>query len=477
MKKIFLLLALCTGITAFLNAQLVPNGSFEDWTTQTMFDEPDSFMTTNMQAYFTFGVHNVSKTTDCHGGNYAIRLETMQAGQDVIPGGVFIGMPGEGGIGGGIPYSGVPDSVHVWAKYSISTGDTAMMAVFFKSNSDVIAISFLQFIGDQNSYALERSPVTWFTWGIPDSVSMVAFSSSPDNSTGAGSVLFLDDIALTGTPQQLPNNGFENWANLAYEDPEYWMSSNFISISGGGVSVSKSSDHYHGSFSLKLETTLTAWDDSISFITNGHIGESGPAGGIPISDVPDKFTFYYKSTPIGADSSVAGAWLFYYDPGLDSVITLEEIFVTLPPATDWTYFEVPFTYTGPEIPDTLNIAFSASHIEETGGEISLGSVMYVDKVELVPTISIDEIGSQSAGKLLISPNPASDFVNIWFSGGKSSLATIAVYNAFGARLIESVISNADGCFRLNTSEFAPGIYIINAYSEKDVFVGKFVKGQ
>jgi len=74
-------------------------------------------------------------------------------------------------------------------------------------------------------------------------------------------------------------------------------------------------------------------------------------------ETPKKSTFHYKSFPVGADSAVVGGWLFYYDAGLDSVLTIEEVFVTLPPASTWTYFEWQFNLTDTLVADTLNIAF------------------------------------------------------------------------------------------------------------------------
>ncbi len=477
MKRLLILLVILAFYSIGLTAQniIVPNNGFENWTISTAFEEPDSFVTSNLQAYLLNILPNVSKTSDCNSGSYAIRLETVQSDGNIVPGGLFLGIPGEGGIQGGHPYTGIPDSISLWAKYDISAGDTAFIAFLFTSNGFPIALAAHNFIGSDTNYTYHKEPVTWFTWGIPDTVAMIVFSSSPDGSSGTGSYLYLDDVLLLGTNQQIPNNGFEFWTEMISEEPDAWITSNMFTITGGGISASKSPDSFEGAYSLMLETQHTGWGDSLGWVTNGAIGNDGPIGGIPVDNLVEKVSFYYKSSPLGNDSAVVGGWLFYYDSMLDSTMILEEVYITLPPENNWTYYEMYFSYIGPLVPDTLNISFSSSHIDQTGGEISLGSILYVDKVEVNSLISVYEETDIHLAKLFIQPNPARDFVNIWISDSDFQPLTISLFDIMGNIVYKNTIRSAGNSFQIDLMNIPSGIYSLRVILSEKMYYGKFVK--
>jgi hypothetical protein len=82
------LLVICAGLSGLLQAQPVPNGDFESWTTQTSiyhptetFEDPDSWTTYN-QAYGP--PWNVTKSSDAHGGKYSAQITPIVIGSSVI---------------------------------------------------------------------------------------------------------------------------------------------------------------------------------------------------------------------------------------------------------------------------------------------------------------------------------------------------------------------------------------------------------
>lgn len=457
-------------------SQTVPNGSFEDWQLQNTFEEPEGFFTTNMQSYFSGGQTNVTKTTESHSGNFAARMETIQVEEGVIPGGIFIGNPGENGIIGGIPYSESPDSVKLWAKYDIIPNDTAFVLFFFKSEGMPVGYATMAFYGNQSNYNQYIFPVDWIVSLAPDTLTMIIFSSMPEGTNGPGSVMFIDDLLLNGVSTQIPNSGFESWINYSYYEPENWLTSNFMTFMGSGLSATQSTEHMDGDYSIRLETQLTQWNDTMAFVTNGHLGENGPAGGMPISQVPDKFTFYYKYFPVGLDSALAGGWLYYFDPVQDSSILLEEAMVKLAAADEWTYVEIPFTLVGTPIPDTLNLAFSSSNLDEEGAITSLGSVLYIDKVEVIIQTSVFENRRDLIRSLKINPNPADQFIEIILENSDQSLSQLDIFNDQGRKVLETKFEPGNSVpFKLDITSLAKGFYLVKVVNAGKIYTSTFIK--
>jgi len=457
-------------------SQLLPNSSFEDWQLQNAFEEPEGFFTTNMQSYFSGGLTNVTKTTESHSGNFAARMETIQVDEGIIPGGIFIGNPGENGITGGIPYSESPDSVKLWAKYNIIPNDTAIVLFFFKSEGFPVGFATMALTGNQSNYSQYIIPVNWVVALTPDTLSMIIFSSAPDGASGPGSVLFIDDLYLNGVSSQIPNSGFESWINYSYYEPEYWLTSNFMTFMGSGLSATQSTEHIDGSYSIRLETQLTQWNDTMSFVTNGDIGENGPSGGLPISAVPDKVTFYYKYFPVGSDSALAGGWLYYYDPVQDSTLMLEEVMIKLAATDEWTYFEIPFTLVGTPIPDTLTIAFSSSNIDEEGAIAYPGSVLFVDKVEVITQTSVYENRPDLTQSLEINPNPADQYIEISLENVGQSTSRVEIFNEQGRKVLETTAELFEfTSFKIDVSNLSKGFYLVKVENGGKVFSTKFIK--
>ena len=475
MKKSTLIITLIVSSFLMLNAQITPpNAGFEDWSMLMLYNEPDSFITTNMQSYMAIGQGNVTKISDAHSGDYALKMESMQYGSASFPGGVFVGSPGEDIVGGGIPYSGVPDSIEFWAKYSINPNDTAMMLTYFSMFGFPLAYSVKYITGTESNYVKIQEPITWLSWGIPDSVTVAFLSSGMESSTAAGSFLCIDDLSFTGTNQQIPDGGFENWTEVSYEEPDHWSTSNLFTYTAGGLSASKTSEAYQGMYSLMLETQSAVTGDDLSWLTNGEILDYNQVGGMPVSVRPGAVSFYYKSMPQGQDSAMVGVIQTYYDNTQDSTIILEEMFATLPPANTWTYYELALNqYT--MAADTLNIAFSSSRVEEPIGQVTVGSQLYIDQVEVLSAIGVDDIIDDPESFLTVSPNPATDNTNIWLPKTISSDFDIVVYDVRGKVIDRYVDVQNQESFYLNTSAFPAGMYFIKVISAQNSFSGAFQK--
>ena len=150
MKKYFISAFLF--VSSFSFAQQISNGGFENWTVNTLYEEPDSFLSTNSWVYTSNGSGNVTKSTSAYHGLYAAQLTTVQTPSDTMFGGLFIGSPGNQDVNGGIPYTGQPDSISVYVKYNIQPNDTAFFIVAFKNSGNMISMAVKTFIGTQLTY-------------------------------------------------------------------------------------------------------------------------------------------------------------------------------------------------------------------------------------------------------------------------------------------------------------------------------------
>ena len=130
MKKNYTLLVLF--LIAFFTSKLtaqVPNGGFENWYNNYLFSEPLPYFTSNFQAYLSMGEGNVTEVTG--ETNSAVRLETVDDGNELIPGTMILANVQNGNVEGGYPFSQEPDSITGNFRYSIPSGDTAAILLFF----------------------------------------------------------------------------------------------------------------------------------------------------------------------------------------------------------------------------------------------------------------------------------------------------------------------------------------------------------
>ncbi len=409
MKKHILLL-IAGAISAGVSAQNIFNGGFESWSLKTLYEEPAGWLTSNPQSFMMTGNGNVGKDSPAPSGNNAVKLETVSNGNDTLPGMLIIGNPGPGTINGGIPYSSQPDSMRFFVKYNIQANDTAHIYVFFKNNGSMIGIAAADFNGSQSSYQQITVPVNWFSILVPDTMAAVISSSNMDLAKIPGSTLYVDKIEFVNGAPPVPNSDFENWVPVSSEEADGWNSINYISDT---PSVTKTTGSYSGSYAMRIETVQsTPWGGQpVGYVTNGYFGQNDPSGGMPVAQNPDKVSGYYKYTPNGPDTALAGIFLYRYDAVADSTILVEKVAIPLLPASTYTYFEMQSLYNGWNFVDTMNIAFASSNFDSIPKYIGMGSVLIIDNLTVTyKPLSVNEI--QADGRLRLSPLPAGQAINI-----------------------------------------------------------------
>ena len=456
-----------------VEGQNIPNSGFENWSNVQYFEDPDGFTTTNFVSYFADGVANATKTTDSYSGSYALKLETLDTDEGPIAGAAFIGLLGNGAIIGGIPFTERPDSLTGYVKYNVAGIDTAYVAVLFKKFGAPLGICFVQLTGNQNGYQYFSQPINWLIPIIsPDTLAIGIISSTLFGVPVPGSTITVDNLQFVGANTPFPNGDFENWTEFASEEADEWVSSNIFTLPESDLSVTKTTDSHEGSFAARIENQVTVWDDTLSFITNGTIGENGPTGGIAVDDVPDILSGYYKYIPIGQDSALAGMVLYHYNTTLGITETLDSSYIKLPPANQYTYFEVPVEYyTLPE-PDTINIAFSAGNLDD--GFVGLGSVLYIDALEITYKPHIVSVNDNMENtEPAIYPNPVSDRLFFEFANLIHQPIEVLILNANG-KLIKSKDTSYAGKLSIDVENMNAGLYFYTINAGDKSYKGKFI---
>lgn len=473
----FILTSLLVVITTFsLRSQAISNAGFENWSILNYYASPDQYTTTNPVVFLSTGQPNVTKTTDAHSGSFAIKLQSVSTQEGPVFGAAFIGNPDQMNISGGMPFSQRPDSITGWAKYDLQPGDSAYIGVLFKKFGAPLGLYTFGFSGSQNQYHFFTAPVEWFVPIIsPDSIVVILLSSSFDNTPVPGSMIMFDDISFVGIGASFPNGDFENWTDLFSEEPDEWSSTNLLNLAGGQLGVSKSADSHSGSFAAKLESVQSISGDSVCVLTNGKFtGSDAPTGGMPVSEIPDKVTGYYKYDPVGPDTALAGLWLYHYDQTSGTTQMLEEQFVKLPPAAEYTYFELPSYYFSLPFPDTVNISFGPSDYE-TGTYIGLGSTLLVDDLEITYKTWIAGVDDEDAGNLKVYPNPASGKAYIETEENFSGDTKVIIRNISGQTLSTPVIIDGKRSrIEIDVSNLTQGIYFCEIQNSGKAYYGKFI---
>jgi hypothetical protein len=452
MKTRITLLLLLSLSFIHANAQSIPNGGFENWTTKTLYSEPIGYFTSNPWVYGSAGVGNIEKSTEARFGEFAAKLQTIKVKNDTMPGMLVIGTPGTGGINGGLPFIGMPDTISFYAKYDINPLDIGYFIVAFKKNGVYLSQAIATFTGTEDTY--KRFKVLTNLTSQPDS--MVAFitPSRMDPPKYPGSTLWIDSISFIHSTEPFPNGNLEDWTTLKTEEPDNWNSTNKSSDLNHPTAI-KSTETHSGSFALQLQSVSTSWGGTIAYITNGYMGKhnEGPIGGMQVSANPKKVSGYYKYTPNGDDNPIVGLFSYHYDAVAGKSTNIETQIIKLPATDTYTYFEVPMNYNGTDQVDSLNIFFAANDM--MANKTNVGSVLFLDDLDIsyydLPTNIImnneNETRVYLVGKVL------------HIDRIESQVSELILLNSIGQKVVNTNLNGSNTS--LQVGSLPNGIYIYN----------------
>ena len=292
--------------------------------------------------------------------------------------------------------------------------------------------------------------------------------------------------------QQVPNPGFEDWSGEKFDgqiQPKDWYASN-ISQVGINFNLAHQEAGHTGSYCMMVQDTKVgamgitelspgyfslgkpwSWIDGL----NTSTATAGTSGGITWAHRPDTMSVWIKRT--GANVDKEDFYLLYYawsgtakgdkykakGGGCSPVSqTNEESDIRLAldanecgtaqqanqiaegmwrekkQYSDWTNIRVPIYYFNDDMPEMMNIIFSASNYPNFRAKDGLyeGNALYVDDVELIYSSKIDKLYIREREWKAFDPNSAEEQV---YSVGKATEIP-AVFGVRGA----GTITNARG---------------------------------
>lgn len=463
----------CTFVIAQVSfSQAIQNAGFENWSLETLYSDPTEFNSSNLQTFYLDGSSNVTKISDAQHGSFAVRLETNNIGGNPVSGSISIGNPGQFGITGGIPYTGVPDSVVAYVRYNTVQTDTAFFGVAFKSGGQMVGQSSRTLTGNASSWTRISTPVQYQNTQID---TIVAFFSSSNvyNPAGvfAGSYLEIDNIQLIGATPQFPNGSFEGWTNVTSEEPDNWTTYNFFSlVANSPHTVTKSTDAFTGTYAASIKT-LNVDGDTIGFLTNGDFDENGPFGGMAVDANPKTLSGHYKYTPVGNDTAICAIISYRYDFTLGQSVALDSFFVALPPTAGYTSFSATLNYNTFPYADTVSIVFASSNLSGDGSFVGIGSELLIDNLSLeYYPLSVED--NESNINASVYPNPATDEFYIEYASNQGTLQ-FELYDMIGnlvmSRNINSTYADKE---IINVNNLQKGIYLYTLVNEAERMAGK-----
>ena len=189
-----------------LAQNVLPNPGFENWTQVGNRFDPDNWNTLNPNTSIV-GVLTCLKATgaDVHSGSAALKLITKSVlGQNAnglaTTGNIVISPPG---VNGGVAYTGRPDSIAGWFKYTSVSGDNGFVEFqLLGSSSTPDTIGYVRFLTPASSvsnYTRFSAPIVYRS-SSPVAKSIWIISSSAGFTAQINSTMFLDDLELITNP-------------------------------------------------------------------------------------------------------------------------------------------------------------------------------------------------------------------------------------------------------------------------------------
>lgn len=273
-------------------------------------------------------------------------------------------------------------------------------------------------------------------------------------------VLTIATIAALNANAQnpLPNSSFETWETVnagigSYSEPVDWNSANTCSYIVSISSVTQSTDAHSGSSSAKLETKqagvvlIGGVLSTATMVCNP--ANPGITGGLPYTERPDSLVGWFKYTPQGADTAYIQFILF--DANGDSVsYTKHKLIGT---HTSWTRFSAPISYLNNNAVAVASFLANSSWGNSNIGQAVVGSIMYLDDVELVFATGIDEQALNTQVSLF--PNPSNGVLHI--SNNSGSELRFELMDITG-KTVQRTQVGMDNTM-VNVDQLAPGMYL------------------
>ncbi len=279
---------------------------------------------------------------------------------------------------------------------------------------------------------------------------------------------------------QIPNNGFENWTNQgSYNTPDNWGNLNSYTSVASIYTCTKGTPGSVGASYIKLTSKTVATMGVVPGIAiSGTINTStfSAASGFPFNGRPVSLKGKWQHMAYGSDEGFIAIYLTKWNSGTNSRDTISNTVQNLGAMVmSWANFTIPLNYLSSATPDSAIIILSSSGAN--GVTPVNNSYLYIDDLNFFGgTTGVNE-NSMTVNDISISPNPATNFLNVTYVSKKEPEIFIDLTDVTGKKVIETVqvSSNAgNNVFQIETSKLLKGIYFISLKSGDVVKTKKVV---
>lgn len=269
--------------------------------------------------------------------------------------------------------------------------------------------------------------------------------------------LFVLVFSFSFIRSQIPNAGFENWAN---GDPVGWLTLDVL-----GDAVSQSSDSHSGSSAAKMQIIDFMGSPIPPLLISGTFGVSERFGSL---------TGYFKFMPQNANQVFTVAVLM--SQGSNNYIGGGAVEISQT-TSSYTQFVVPIEYSGQEVPDSAYIQFVVADTSEAGGGI--GAYAIIDDLSFGgPTdVHYNNVIIDFYKLEQNYPNPFNPITTINYSLPNSSFVKLVVYNSIGqeiADLVNETIAAGNHSVEFDASNLPSGIYFYRLQAGEFVQTRKMI---
>lgn len=469
MKKLLLILLPMLSLQGA--AQVLQDGSFENWSQTPLFERLDWWNTSSEEGL----INNATKSTDAAEGLYALRIETQVFEDDTVFGFALYGEFGDEGPEQGLPFLSPADTIKGSYKYNIAPGDTGIILVAFTLGGNIESMDVFPITGEQNSWSEFAFPLSVGT-AARDSVIIAVASSNAlaEINITPGSWVMIDDIhfssSITSNVDEVRNGDFEDWSEVVLEDLTEWSTYNEQTAPLGEQTVKKVSGDQNGTFAARLETVEFFFEDGNSdtlpgIVTNGILLDSGVVVPQPYTGpLEGRVSGKYKFSPAGPSTSAFLAITFYKDGNMIGEEGME--FDSFTPLFE----EFAFEYSLAIQPDSFEIiAYS--------GELP-GNAFTLDDLAISDVTSVsDNFSLNNNLTVKLYPNPAKEVLYFEFSRHLSKTNNLVIFDVLGNEVGSHTLKSKTPVQKINVSALSEGIYFYQLKDERDKIVttGKFNK--